>query len=183
MAKSYKIESFVVPLLRKLTVNEDDEYCGQRRADVIVPSSTDKLTVVDVVTVDVCKLSAIKNSLSEVSPLLDAENRKFSKYSVPVSNMKCVNHVKYELCPFAVSLHGIFGKSALSFLDDFSKLVSLRHKKIFDLSLWKSRLVFTIFKHVPTMIDRSLEAVSVSLDNRAITRTVDTDICFDDIDF
>ncbi|KAL0220383.1 hypothetical protein RCL1_000237 [Eukaryota sp. TZLM3-RCL] len=78
MAKSYKIESFVEPLLRKLTVNEDDACCGQRRADVIVPSSTDKLTVVDVVTVDVCKLSAIKNSLSEVSHLLDAENRKFS---------------------------------------------------------------------------------------------------------
>ncbi|KAL0212793.1 hypothetical protein RCL1_006419 [Eukaryota sp. TZLM3-RCL] len=148
MAKSYKIESFVEPLLRKLTVNEDDDCCGQRRADVIVPSSTNKLTVVDVVTVDVCKLSAIKNSLSEVSPLLDADNRKFSKYSVPLSNMKCVNHVKYELCPFAVSLHGTFGKSALSFLDDFSKLVSLRHKKIFDLTLWKSRLVFTIFKNM-----------------------------------
>ncbi|KAL0213365.1 hypothetical protein RCL1_006991 [Eukaryota sp. TZLM3-RCL] len=97
--------------------------------------------------------------------------------------MKCLNHVKYELCPFAVSLHGTFGKSALSFLDDFSKLVSLSHKKIFALTLWNSPLVFTIFKRVPTMIDRSLEAVSVSLDNRAKTRTVDTDICFDDIDF
>ncbi|KAL0217178.1 hypothetical protein RCL1_007661 [Eukaryota sp. TZLM3-RCL] len=95
--------------------------------------------------------------------------------------MKCVSHVKYELCPFAVSLHGTFGKSALSFLDDFFKLVATRHKKLFDITLWRNRLVFTIFKHVPTMIDRSLEAVTVFLDDRAVTRIADLDICFDDI--
>ncbi|KAL0218207.1 hypothetical protein RCL1_009055 [Eukaryota sp. TZLM3-RCL] len=79
MAKSYKIESSVEPLLRKLSVKDEDEPCDQRRADVIVPSSSDKLYVVDVVTIDVCKLSAVKNSISEVSPLFDVESRKFSK--------------------------------------------------------------------------------------------------------
>ncbi|KAL0209492.1 hypothetical protein RCL1_008330 [Eukaryota sp. TZLM3-RCL] len=106
MAKSYKIESFVEPLLRKLSVKVEDESRGQRRADVIVPSSSDKLYVVDVVTVDVCKLSAVKNSLSEISPLFDAESWKFSKDKVALSSLKCASHIKYELCPFAISLYG-----------------------------------------------------------------------------
>ncbi|KAL0228341.1 hypothetical protein RCL1_004484 [Eukaryota sp. TZLM3-RCL] len=177
MAKSYKIESFVEPLLRKLSIKDEDESCGQRRADVIVPSSSDKLYVVDVVTVDVCKLSAAKNSLSEVSPL----SRKFSKYNLALNSLKCVSHVKYELCPFAISLYGSLGRCALCILDDFFKLVSIRHKKHFDITLWRNRLVFTIFKHVPTMIDRSLEAVSVSLDDRAVTRIADLDSCFDEL--
>ncbi|KAL0213264.1 hypothetical protein RCL1_006890 [Eukaryota sp. TZLM3-RCL] len=66
MAKSYKIQSFVEPLLRRLSIKDEDESCGQRGADVIVPSSSDNLYVVDVATLDVCKLSAVKNSLSEV---------------------------------------------------------------------------------------------------------------------
>ncbi|KAL0212404.1 hypothetical protein RCL1_006030 [Eukaryota sp. TZLM3-RCL] len=95
MAKSYKIESFVEPLLRKLSFKDKDESCGQRRVDVIAPSSSDKLFVVDVVTVDVHKLSAAKNSLIEVSPLFDAESRKFSQNNVALSSLKCVSHVKH----------------------------------------------------------------------------------------
>ncbi|KAL0222152.1 hypothetical protein RCL1_002006 [Eukaryota sp. TZLM3-RCL] len=76
-AKSYKIESFVEPLLRKLSIKDEDESCGQRRADVVVLFSSSKLYVVEVVTVDVCKLSAVKNSLSEVSPLFVAESKIF----------------------------------------------------------------------------------------------------------
>ncbi|KAL0235198.1 hypothetical protein GEMRC1_001780 [Eukaryota sp. GEM-RC1] len=60
MCKSYKIESFVEPLLRSLEINnsknsDSDKTFGKRRADVIVPSVNDELTVVDVITVDVCK--------------------------------------------------------------------------------------------------------------------------------
>ncbi|KAL0218208.1 hypothetical protein RCL1_009056 [Eukaryota sp. TZLM3-RCL] len=183
MEKSYKIESFVEPLLRKLSVKDEDESCGQRRADVIVPSSSDKLYVVDVVTVDVCKLSAAKNSLSEVSLLFDAESRKFYNNNVALSSLKCVSHVKYELCPFAISLYGSLGRCALSFFNDYLNLVTTRHKKHFDITLWRNRLVFTIFEHVPTMIDGSLVAISVSLDHCAVSRIVDVVICFDDFDF
>ncbi|KAL0213245.1 hypothetical protein RCL1_006871 [Eukaryota sp. TZLM3-RCL] len=95
MAKSHKLESFVEPLLRKLSIKDEDESCGQRRADVVVPPSSYKLYVVDV-----CKLSAAKHSLCEVSPLFVAESRKFSKYNLALSSLKCVSHVKYELCPF-----------------------------------------------------------------------------------
>ncbi|KAL0221448.1 hypothetical protein RCL1_001302 [Eukaryota sp. TZLM3-RCL] len=133
--------------------------------------SSAKLYVIDVVTIAVCKLSAAKNSLSGVSPLFDVESRKFFNYNVALSSLKCVSHVKYELRPFAISLYASVGRCALSILDDFFILVSIRHKKLFDFTLWRNRLVFTIFKHVPTMIDRSLEAVS--LDDRAVTRIAD----------
>ncbi|KAL0218024.1 hypothetical protein RCL1_008872 [Eukaryota sp. TZLM3-RCL] len=123
MAKSYKIESFVEPSLRKFSIKDEDEFCGQHRADVIVPFSSDKLYVVDVVTFDVCKLSAVKKSLSEVSPLFDAESRKFSTYNVDLSSLKCVSLFKCELCPFAISFYGSLGRCALSFLNNFSKLL------------------------------------------------------------
>ncbi|KAL0224981.1 hypothetical protein RCL1_002893 [Eukaryota sp. TZLM3-RCL] len=97
MAKSYKIESFVEPLLSILSFIDENESCGQRRADVIVPSSSVKPYVVDIVTVDVCKLIAVKKSLSEVSPLFD---EKFSEYNVALSSLKCVSHVKGELCTY-----------------------------------------------------------------------------------
>ncbi|KAL0209701.1 hypothetical protein RCL1_008539 [Eukaryota sp. TZLM3-RCL] len=131
MAKSYKIESFVEPLVRKLSIKDEDEFCGQRRADVIVPSSSGNLYVVDVVTVDVCKLSAVKNSLSDVSPLFDAESRKFSKYNVALSSLKRVSHVKYELCPFAISLYGSLGSCALSFLNGFYQTSFHRSQETF----------------------------------------------------
>ncbi|KAL0246819.1 hypothetical protein GEMRC1_008025 [Eukaryota sp. GEM-RC1] len=58
MCKSYKIESFIEPLLRSLDINQhskkENSY-GHRRADLIIPSSSESLTVIDVVSVDVCK--------------------------------------------------------------------------------------------------------------------------------
>ncbi|KAL0210477.1 hypothetical protein RCL1_004913 [Eukaryota sp. TZLM3-RCL] len=98
-------------------------------------------------------------------------------------NSLSVSHVKYELCLFAITLYDFLGRCAFSFLGESSTQVSARHKKPFDITAWRNRFLFTIFKHVPTMIDRSLEAVSVSLDDRAVTRIVDLEICFDDIDF
>ncbi|KAL0235148.1 hypothetical protein GEMRC1_001730 [Eukaryota sp. GEM-RC1] len=75
MCKSYKIESFVEPLLRSLEINnsknsDSDKTFGKRRADVIVPSVNDELTVVDVITVDVCKKSAFKDAKNERSKVI-----------------------------------------------------------------------------------------------------------------
>ncbi|KAL0216843.1 hypothetical protein RCL1_007326 [Eukaryota sp. TZLM3-RCL] len=178
------VESFVEPLLRKLAENEDDDSSGQRRADVIIPSSNGRCWhVVDVVTVDVCKSTADKFCFSETSPLDNAEQGKRLKYEKPLLTVKSVHHVKYELCPFAVSLFGNLGKSAPNFLQDFKVLVSGRHNKRFDSSLWTNRLVFTIFKMVPLVISRSLEAVSVILESKAGVRLDESHVCFDDIDF
>ncbi|KAL0211599.1 hypothetical protein RCL1_005225 [Eukaryota sp. TZLM3-RCL] len=64
--------------------------------------------------------------------------------------------------------------------DDDSSGEAVKH---FDLSFWTNRLVFTIFKMVPLVISRSLEAVSVILESKAGVRLDESDVCFDDIDF
>ncbi|KAL0216263.1 hypothetical protein P9112_008447 [Eukaryota sp. TZLM1-RC] len=133
MCNSYHIESFVEPLLRSLDINEsvrDSEY-GKRRADVVVPSFDDVMNVVDVVTVDVCKKNALKNAQSEVSPLDDSELYKRKKYANPLKKLKHVRHVDNQICPFAISLYGRLGKTALNFIDDFENLVKKRMNKRF----------------------------------------------------
>ncbi|KAL0206347.1 hypothetical protein P9112_001654 [Eukaryota sp. TZLM1-RC] len=123
MCNSYHIESFVEPLLRSLDINEnlrDSEY-GKRRADVVVPSCDDVLNVVDLVTVDVCKKNALRNTQSEVSVLDDSELYKRKKYANPLKELKHVRHVEYQICPFAITLYGRLGKTAMNFIDDFEK--------------------------------------------------------------
>ncbi|KAL0209117.1 hypothetical protein P9112_011704 [Eukaryota sp. TZLM1-RC] len=135
---------FVEPLLRSLDINEsvrDSEY-GKRRADVVVPSFDDVMNVVDVVTVDVCKKNALKNAQSEVSPLDDSELYKRKKYANPLKELKHVRHVDYQICPFAISLYGRLGKTALNFIDDFENLVKRRMNKRFDRRLRLNRLGF-----------------------------------------
>ncbi|KAL0225682.1 hypothetical protein P9112_013006 [Eukaryota sp. TZLM1-RC] len=59
MYKSHHIEAFVEPLVRKLSPeNEDDNTFGKRHVDLITPGSGGVINVY-VVTVDVCKESAI----------------------------------------------------------------------------------------------------------------------------
>ncbi|KAL0215007.1 hypothetical protein P9112_007191 [Eukaryota sp. TZLM1-RC] len=169
MCNSYHIESFVEPLLRSLDINEsvrDSEY-GKRRADVVVPSFDDVMNVVDVVTVDVCKKNALKNAQSEVSPLDDSELYKRKKYANPLKKLKHVRHVDYQICPFAISLYGRLGKTALNFIDDFENLVKRRMNKRFDRRLWLNCIVFTIFKSIPKMISKALMSVSAHYENIA----------------
>ncbi|KAL0244852.1 hypothetical protein GEMRC1_008934 [Eukaryota sp. GEM-RC1] len=120
MCKSYKIESFVEPLLRSLKINnsknsDSDKTFGKRRADVIVPSVNDELTVVDVITVDVCRKSAFKDAKHEVSPLNSSEQYKRNKYDEPLTALKHIRHVEYKLCPFAISIYGRLGRDAFVF--------------------------------------------------------------------
>ncbi|KAL0211113.1 hypothetical protein P9112_009411 [Eukaryota sp. TZLM1-RC] len=180
MCNSYHIESFVEPLLRSLDINEsvrDSEY-GKRRADVVVPSFDDVMNVVDVVTVDVCKKNALKNAHSEVSPLDDSELYKRKKYANPLKELKHVRHVDYQICPFAISLYGRLGKTALNFIDDFENLVKKRMNKRFDRRLWLNRIVFTIFKSIPKMISKALMSVSAHYENIVAVR-FDASIVFD----
>ncbi|KAL0217103.1 hypothetical protein RCL1_007586 [Eukaryota sp. TZLM3-RCL] len=111
------------------------------------------------------------NTTRKWRSLLDTTNRIFK------------SNVKYELCPFALFLYGTLGSAALSFLNDFKHIVKKRLNKCFDDVTWTNRLVFTIFKQVPIIISKSLEALSISLDLQAGIRFDESDICFDDIDF
>ncbi|KAL0213649.1 hypothetical protein P9112_005833 [Eukaryota sp. TZLM1-RC] len=70
MYESHLSEAFVEPLVRKLSPeNEDDNTFGKRRADLITAGSDGVIKDVDVVTVDVCKESAIDFAKKDETPL------------------------------------------------------------------------------------------------------------------
>ncbi|KAL0222762.1 hypothetical protein P9112_002152 [Eukaryota sp. TZLM1-RC] len=152
MCNSYHIKSIVELLLRSLDINvnlRDSKY-GKQRADVVAPSFDDVLNVVVVViTVDVCKKNALKHAQSELFPLNDSELYKRKKYANPLKELKHVRHVDYQICPFAISLYGRLGKTAMNFIDDFENLVKKRMNKRFDRRLRLNRIVITIFKTIP----------------------------------
>ncbi|KAL0226354.1 hypothetical protein P9112_013678 [Eukaryota sp. TZLM1-RC] len=159
MCNSYHIESFVEPLLRSLDINEsvrDSEY-GKRRADVVVPSGC-----LQEKCLEKCSIRSI--------PLDDSELYKRKKYANPLKELKHVRHVDYQICPFAISLYGRLGKTALNFIDDFENLVKKRMNKRFDRRLWLNRIVFTIFKSIPKMISKALMSVSAHYENIAAVR-------------
>ncbi|KAL0210161.1 hypothetical protein P9112_010245 [Eukaryota sp. TZLM1-RC] len=172
MCNSYHIESFVEPLLRSLDINEsvrDSEY-GKRRADVVVPSGC-----LQEKCLEKCSIRSI--------PLDDSELYKRKKYANPLKELKHVRHVDYQICPFAISLYGRLGKTAMNFIDDFENLVKRRMNKRFDRRLWLNRIVFTIFKTIPKMISKALMSVSAHYEEIAVVRFDGVEACFEDIDF
>ncbi|KAL0226380.1 hypothetical protein P9112_013704 [Eukaryota sp. TZLM1-RC] len=163
---------FVEPLLRSLDINEsvrDSEY-GKRRADVVVPSGC-----LQEKCLEKCSIRSI--------PLDDSELYKRKKYANPLKELKHVRHVDYQIFPFAISLYGRLGKTALNFIDDFENLVKKRMNKRFDRRLWLNRIVFTIFKSIPKMISKALMSVSAHYENIAAVRFDGVEACFEDIDF
>ncbi|KAL0219682.1 hypothetical protein P9112_005335 [Eukaryota sp. TZLM1-RC] len=96
MCKSHHIEAFVEPLVRMLSSeNEDENTFGKRRADLITPGSDGVIKVVDVVTVDVCKDSAIAFAKKDETPFCFAEKCKIKKYNEVLSQLERVEYVKY----------------------------------------------------------------------------------------
>ncbi|KAL0226613.1 hypothetical protein P9112_013937 [Eukaryota sp. TZLM1-RC] len=85
MCKSFNIEAFIEPLVRKLSSDQTDDSFGKRRADLVAPGIDGVLNVVDVVSVDVCKNSADRLVYSADSPLSNAEKKK-------IKNMKNLWH-------------------------------------------------------------------------------------------
>ncbi|KAL0211141.1 hypothetical protein P9112_009439 [Eukaryota sp. TZLM1-RC] len=172
MCNSYHIESFVEPLLRSLDINESvrDQNMENDVLMLLCP-------------LDVCKKNALKNAQSEVSPLDDSELYKRKKYANPLKELKHVRHVDYQICPFAISLYGRLGKTAMNFIDDFENHVERRMNKRFDRRLWLNRIVFTIFKSIPKMISKALMSVSAHYEEIAVVRFDGVEACFEDIDF
>ncbi|KAL0219185.1 hypothetical protein P9112_004838 [Eukaryota sp. TZLM1-RC] len=98
MCKSHRIEAFVEPLVRKLSPeNEDENTFGKRRVDLITPGSDGVIKVVDVVTVDVCKDSAIGYANKDETALCFAEKCKIKKHNEPLSQLGRVEHVKEQI--------------------------------------------------------------------------------------
>ncbi|KAL0213822.1 hypothetical protein P9112_006006 [Eukaryota sp. TZLM1-RC] len=80
MCKSFNIEAFIEPLVRKLSSDQTYDSFGKRRADLVAPGTDGVLNVVDVVSVDVCKNSAARLVYSADSLLSYAEKKKIKKY-------------------------------------------------------------------------------------------------------
>ncbi|KAL0214882.1 hypothetical protein P9112_007066 [Eukaryota sp. TZLM1-RC] len=76
MCKSFNIEAFVEPLVRKLSSDQTDDFFGKKRADIGAPEIAGVLNVVDVVSVDVCQNSAARLVYSADSLLSNAEKRR-----------------------------------------------------------------------------------------------------------
>ncbi|KAL0226702.1 hypothetical protein P9112_014026 [Eukaryota sp. TZLM1-RC] len=92
MCKSFNIEAFIEPLVRKLSSDQTDDCFGKRRADLVAPGIDGVLNVVDVVSVDVCKNSAARLVYSADSPLSNAEKKKIKKYEEPLAQLGSVEH-------------------------------------------------------------------------------------------
>ncbi|KAL0206915.1 hypothetical protein P9112_012626 [Eukaryota sp. TZLM1-RC] len=124
MCKCHHIEALVEPLLRKLSPeNEEKILWEKRRADLSTPGSDGVIKVVAVFTADVCKDSAIDFANEDETALCFAEKSKIKKYNEPLPQLGRVEHVKYQLVPFAVSLFGTIGISGIKFLEGFRSLI------------------------------------------------------------
>ncbi|KAL0205815.1 hypothetical protein P9112_001122 [Eukaryota sp. TZLM1-RC] len=77
MQNTICIHLFRIKLNFKNKENENENTFGKRRADLITPASDGVIKVVDVVTVDVCKDSAIDFAKRDETPLCFAEKSKF----------------------------------------------------------------------------------------------------------
>ncbi|KAL0225404.1 hypothetical protein RCL1_003316 [Eukaryota sp. TZLM3-RCL] len=81
LCKSQRIESYSETLLVKLKTTSTDindfveESLGSRRSDVPIPCSDGKCKVVDVITADVCRVSADSYAVA------NASNKKSKKYN------------------------------------------------------------------------------------------------------
>ncbi|KAL0225746.1 hypothetical protein P9112_013070 [Eukaryota sp. TZLM1-RC] len=76
MCKSFNIEAFIEPLVRKLSPHQTGDSLGERRAELVAPGIDGVVNVVDVVLVDVCKKSTALLVYSADSVLSNAEKRK-----------------------------------------------------------------------------------------------------------
>ncbi|KAL0211315.1 hypothetical protein P9112_009613 [Eukaryota sp. TZLM1-RC] len=166
-----------------IIIDQTDDSFGKRRADLVAPGIDGVLNVVDVVSVDVCKNSAARLVYSADSPLSNAEKKKIKKYEEPLAQLGRVEHVKYQFVPFAISLFGNIGPSGLHFLENFKKVLLNRSGKTMNSTFWLNRIVFCIFKSIPTMISKALLAIGVEYERNAVSRFSNSDACLEDIEF
>ncbi|KAL0216657.1 hypothetical protein P9112_008841 [Eukaryota sp. TZLM1-RC] len=146
MCKSFNIEAFIAPLVRKLSSDQTDDSFGKRRTDLAAPEIDGVLNVVDVVSVDVCKNFAARLVYSADSLLTNAEKQTIKKYEEPLAQLGRVEHVKYQFVPFEISLFGNPGPSGLHIFADFKKGLLNRSRKTMNSTFWLNRIVFLHFQ-------------------------------------
>ncbi|KAL0206204.1 hypothetical protein P9112_001511 [Eukaryota sp. TZLM1-RC] len=105
------------------------------------------------------------------------------KYNEPLSQLGCVEHVKYQLAPFAVSLFGNIGISGIKVLEGFRSLIKERAGKELNFNFWHNRIVFSILDAIPEMITKALLQLGIEYENGVLKRFDDVDACIEDIEF
>ncbi|KAL0223963.1 hypothetical protein P9112_003353 [Eukaryota sp. TZLM1-RC] len=103
MFKSYKIESFLEPLLSNLADEADRNSFGDSRGDVLVPGLDGSMIIIDVRSTDVSNSSNKKLTPSYNSPLRRAEEAKIMKYAETINNLN-----SNSLNTFFVLLHVLY---------------------------------------------------------------------------
>ncbi|KAL0227256.1 hypothetical protein P9112_014580 [Eukaryota sp. TZLM1-RC] len=182
MCKSFNIEAFIEPLVRKLSSDQTDDSFGKRRANLVAPG-IDGVLNVDVVSVDVYKNSAARLVYSADAPLSNAEKKKIKKYEEPLAQLGRVEHVKYQFVPFVISLFGNIGPSWLHFFENFKKVLLNSSGKTMNSTFWLDRIVICIFKSIPKMISKALLAIGVEYERNAVSKFSNSDACLEDIEF
>ncbi|KAL0209365.1 hypothetical protein RCL1_007305 [Eukaryota sp. TZLM3-RCL] len=177
LCKSHRIESYSETLLAKLKTTSTDvndfveESLGSRRSDVLIPWSDGKCKVVDVITADVCRVSADRYAVANASNLTRSEQLKINKYKIALKELSKSSHMEYELCPFAVSLYGRLGCEALKLVCGLEQVIADRNQKKLNLRFWMNRIVFSIFKALPQLINSALMALGSSFDDFLVNGT------------
>ncbi|KAL0208313.1 hypothetical protein P9112_010900 [Eukaryota sp. TZLM1-RC] len=192
MCKSYRVDSFLEPLLSKLILDDPNidsmrynrASMGLTRGDLVVPGLNGSFTILDAMSIDPCNSSNEHFINSDVNnPLLAGEKYKIAKYAKPISSVNENSHAQYNLCPFVFSLLGSLGKAAMAFLEDFVVVVKERTGRIFNRVYWQNRIVFSIFKGMVTLISDSLSSFGKFSESLAINCFDVGEAGFEDVEF
>ncbi|KAL0207106.1 hypothetical protein P9112_012817 [Eukaryota sp. TZLM1-RC] len=180
MRESYRVDSFLEPLLSKLILDDPNidstrynrAFMGLTRGDLVTPS------------IDPCNSSNEHLINSDVNnPLLADEKYKIAKYAKPISSINENSHAQYNLCPFVFSLLGSLGKAAMAFLEDFVVVVKERTGRIFNRVYWQNRIVFSVFKGMVKLIFDSLSSFGKFSESLAINCFDVGEAGFEDVEF
>ncbi|KAL0218390.1 hypothetical protein P9112_004043 [Eukaryota sp. TZLM1-RC] len=157
MSKSFKIASYLEPLLCRLVDEDTLNSFGRNRADLMLEGLEGTTINTDVRSTDVCNDFSIPMAQSKLrTPYLFPEKSKIDKYKAKLLSLYAKSHTHFVLCPSAVSLHGSLGPLALSFLDDFVETVKQRTGRVFgktELYFQFSKVLFPYYLQLCYLLD------------------------------
>ncbi|KAL0214602.1 hypothetical protein P9112_006786 [Eukaryota sp. TZLM1-RC] len=146
MFKCYNFSCKVEPLLKHYS---DNNLFNSRRGDLIAPFADSSQVVVDFTTVDPFAFVYRDDVLLSTNGHLNkAENRKRDKYTEMLIDLNKNLYSKFSFVPFAFSIFGNIGQSALNFINDFGNLCRSSGKN-FAGNLWKNQITFALHRSVP----------------------------------
>ncbi|KAL0240925.1 hypothetical protein GEMRC1_006161 [Eukaryota sp. GEM-RC1] len=154
MFKCHGFNGKIEPLLKHYS---DDNITNSRRGDLIVPYLDSCQAVIDFTTVDPCAEVYLNSVSSDTeNHLSKAEKRKISTYSDTMIKLNSNLYSSFKFISFAISILGNIGFAAENFFDAFSKLCR-DHRKNFNQSLWRNRIVFSLYRSFPKYLNRILD--------------------------